>query len=193
MKLQVIVGSTRPGRVSDRIAKWVVAEAQTIADVTAELVDLSSFELPFFDEPISPQYNPDRKPTPVVQAWLQKVAEADAYVIITPEYNRSIPAVLKNALDYLDFQMMKKPVAILAHGSTGGAQAAAHLRGIIPGLNAVSVPSATFLVGRAAEMIDGQGTLGDEHKQHAFGPEGALKRMLEDTKWYSDALAAARK
>lgn len=192
MKLQVIIGSTRPGRVSDRIAKWVVAEARKLPDTEVEIVDLADYNLPFLDEPVSPQYNPDRKPNPAAQRWLQKIAEAEAYVLVTPEYNRSYSGVLKNALDYIDFQMLRKPVALVAHGSTGGAQAVAHLRGVIPGLLAVTVPSATFIVGRAGQMWDEAGNLNEDIKAQQYGPVATLAKTLDDTKWYSDALATAR-
>lgn len=192
MKLQVIVGSTRPGRVSDRVGKWVAAEAKNLPDASVEIVDLADYKLPFFDEPISPQYNPNRQPDEPVKKWLDKLAEADAYVLVTPEYNRGCPAVLKNALDYIDFQLKQKPVAIVAHGSTGGAQAVAGLRITVPGLLAVTVPTATFLTGRAGDMIDENGNLSDEIKANLYGPAAALKATLESTKWYSDALSVAR-
>ena len=192
MKLQVIVGSTRPNRVSDRVARWVAAEARQLPDMQVEVLDLADFNLPFLDEPMSPQYNPERKPNPAARKWLDALAAGDAYVLVTPEYNRSYSAVLKNALDYIDFQFEKKPVALVGHGSTGGAQAIGHLRGVLPGLLAVTVPSATFLVGRASEVIDEEGRLRDDLQQNPHGPAGALKRTLGQTKWYAEALAAAR-
>lgn len=192
MKLQVIVGSTREGRVSHRVANWVVQEAKNLSDTDVEIVDLAEYPMPFFDEPISPQYNPDRKPSAPVKKWLDKVAEADAYVLVTPEYNRSYSAVLKNALDYVDYQMARKPVALMAHGSTGGAQAVAHLRGVLPGLLAVTVPKATFMVGGAGNLTE-EDDLNEEMKGNPYGPQAALKAMLEDTKWYCDALATARR
>lgn len=191
MKLQVIVGSTREGRVSQRVASWVAQEAKNLPDTDVEIVDLVEYPLPFFDEPISPQYNPDRKPSEATKKWLDKIAQADAYVLVTPEYNRSYSAVLKNALDYIDFQFAKKPVALVAHGSTGGAQAVAHLRGVLPGLLAITVPKATFMVGGAANLTE-EDDLNEEMKGNPYGPQAALKAMLEDTKWYSDAFAAAR-
>jgi NAD(P)H-dependent FMN reductase len=193
MKVQIIIGSTRPGRVSNKVAKWTALEAQKLSDTTAELVDLADYVLPFLDEPISPQYNPDRKPNPVAKKFLDKLAEADAYVLVTPEYNRSTSGVLKNALDYIDFQFAKKPVALVAHGSTGGAQAVAHLRGILPGLKSFTTPSATFVMGRADELIDESGNLVDEEiRANPYGPQAALKNTLEELKWYSDALSVAR-
>ena len=191
MKLQVIVGSTRPGRVTLRVAKWVAAAAKEMPDTEVELVDLADYKLPFLDEPISPRYNPNRTPNPEAKRWLDKLAQADAFVVVTPEYNRSYSAVLKNAIDYVDFQMEQKPVALVGHGSTGGAQAIAHLRGVLPGIQAVTVPSATFML-RAADIIGEDGNLSAEAKANPYGPQTALKQMLDSTKWFSDALAAAR-
>lgn len=192
MRLQIIVGSTRPERVSNRLAKWAAKEAQKLEGIKTEILDLADYGLPFFDEPISPQYNPERKPNPAAQKWLDKLAQADAYMLITPEYNRSYPAVLKNALDYVDFQMAKKPVALLAHGSTGGAQAVAHLRGAIAGLQTFTIPKAVYFIGRAGELIDEAGNLDEKIKSQPYGPQTALEATLQDTKWYSDALSAAR-
>lgn len=192
MKLQVIVGSTRPGRVTDTVAAWVAATAKELPDTKVEVVDLEDYPMPFLDEPISPQYNPDRKPNAGADKWLKKLSEGDAFIIVTPEYNRSISGVLKNALDYIDFQFAKKPVTIVAHGSTGGAQAVATLRIALPGLQAAVTPSAVFLIGRASEMIDEAGVLQEELKKNPYGPHAALMKALEEIKWYSDALSAAR-
>ena len=192
MKLQVIVGSTRPGRVSDRLAKWVVLAAKAMPDTEVELVDIADYKLPFLDEPISPRYNPNRTPNSEAKRWLEKLAEADAYVLVTPEYNRSYPAVLKNAIDYIDFQMERKPVALVAHGSTGGAQAVSHLRAVLTGIHAITVPAATYFIGHVNEMVDDNGNLSEAAKANPYGPQTALQHMLDSTKWYSDALAAAR-
>ena len=192
MKLQVIIGATREGRVTDRIAKWVVKTAQAMDGVDAELVDLRDYEMPFFDEAISPRFNPDRKPGPAVKRWLDKVAAADAYVLVTPEYNRSTSGVLKNAIDYVGMEMARKPVAVVGHGSSGGAQAVGHLRGIMPGVLAITVPTATYITDRAANILDEAGNLHDEALQRPYGPQTGLQATLDETKWYSDALAAAR-
>lgn len=192
MKLQIIVGSTRPNRVSDRVAKWIQTEAETSEGAEVQIVDLADYDLPFLDEPISPQYNPERKPNPIAQRLLDTLTAADAYVIVSPEYNRSISSALKNALDYVDFQFARKPVALVTHGSTGGAQALDSLRSIIPALKAVTVPTPVYLVGRAGNLIDEDGVLSEELKANPYGPQAVLKGVLEDTRWYSDALLAAR-
>lgn len=190
-KIAVIVGATREGRVTDTLAKWVAEEVRKESEV--EVLDLRDYPMPFFDEPISPRYNPARKPVPEVQKWLDKVAEFDGYVLVTPEYNRTTSGVLKNALDYLDYQMDNKPVALVAHGSTGGAQAVASLRMALPGVGAVSLPKALFFTDRVGEAIDEAGVLKAELQDNPYGPQANLQAAIGDLKWYADALSAARK
>ncbi len=145
MKLGIIIGSTRQGRSTDRPAKWALAAAQQLDDVEVELLDLADYPLPFFDEAISPQYNPERKTTGVVKAWLDKLAEMDALIVVTPEYNRTLPAVVKNAFDYVAYELERKPIGIIAHGSTGGAQAVHTLRSVAAGTLAVTVPRTVYI------------------------------------------------
>jgi len=189
-KIAVIVGSTREGRQTDKLAAWVVRELAKHAE--AEVVDLIDYPMPFFDEAISPRYNPNRAPKPEVQKWLDKVASFDGYVLVTPEYNRTTSAVLKNAIDYLDFQLERKPVALVGHGSTGGAQAIATLRITLPGVGAVSVPQALFFSDRLAESIDEEGELKTEVRERPYGPQSQLEMQVESLLWYADALKAAR-
>jgi NAD(P)H-dependent FMN reductase len=190
-KIAVIVGSTREGRQTDKLAAWAAKEVEKVAEV--ETLDLRDYPLPFFDEPISPRYNPERTPTPEVKKWLDKVQEFDGYVLVTPEYNRSTTAVLKNALDYLAYEMDKKPVALVAHGSSGGAQAVANLRMALPGVGAVSVPQALFFTDAVGAAIDEAGVLKEELQDNPYGPQANLKTLSESVVWYAEALAAARK
>ena len=189
-KIAVIIGSVREGRVSDALAKWVANEVAKKADV--EVLDLKAYPLPFFAEAISPRYNPNRTPTPEVKKWLDKVAEFDGYVLVTPEYNRSTSAVLKNALDTLGFEMDKKPVALVGHGSTGGAQAVANLRMALPGVGAVSVPQALFFSDNVGQSVDNDGMLKAELQENPYGPQANLTSLVDSLVWYSEALAAAK-
>lgn len=191
MKLQVIVGSTRPNRATLRLAKWVANEAENLPDTTVELVDLADYPMPFLDEPMSPRYNPDRKPNEQAQKWMDKVAQGDAYVFVTAEYNHSIPGVLKNAIDYLTFEMVKKPATIASHGTVGGARATMHLKEILSESRAAVIPT-QLAVPQMSDKIDEDGSLSEEQQALAYGPLTSLKGMLEELKWYSDALAAAR-
>jgi NAD(P)H-dependent FMN reductase len=192
MKLQVIVGSVRENRVTDKAAKWVANEAAKITDVQAEVVDLIEYPMPMFNEGVSPRYNPDRKPVTEVKKWLDKVADADAYVFVTAEYNRSTTPVIKNAIDYLAYELEKKPVLLVGHGSTGGAQAIGNLREAFPGVGAVTIPKAVYLTDRPGEVMDDEGKLNEEVANRAYGPQNILQAALEELKWYSDALGAAR-
>lgn len=192
MKLAIILGATREGRHSDKVAKWVVAEAAKLDDVSVELLDLIDYPMPFFDEAISPQFNQDRKPIPAVKKWLDKVGEFDAYIVVTPEYSHSIPAVLKNAFDFTDFQFKRKPFAIVSHGTVGGARAAEHLKAIIFRCLGFVIPAAVALTMRVSETFDQNGTLSEEVANQPYGPVTALNAVFAELKWFSDAVAPAR-
>jgi len=193
MKLAVIIGATREGRKTPQMAKWARKTAQQAENIEAELVDLKEYPMPFFDEPISPRYNPQREVNPAAQKWLKKLEEFDAYLFVTPEYNHSIPAVLKNALDYVTWEFVRKPGAVIAHGSAGGARAQTDLKEILSESRLVLVPTAPSLaITGMSEMIDGAGNLAETVKANPYGPQGGLDTLLVDLQWYSDALTAAR-
>ncbi|MBI2589225.1 NAD(P)H-dependent oxidoreductase [Candidatus Saccharibacteria bacterium] len=191
MKLIVVIGSTRPGRVSERVAKWVAKEAANLPGTKVDLVDLKDYPMPLFDEPKSPRYNPERKPSVVVQKWMDKIAEGEAYVFVTPEYNHSIPGVLKNALDYITVELTKKPATVVSQGSVGGARAIVHLKEVLSESGAAITPRQVAL-SAAAEKLNEEGELSEEVKAQPYGPAAALHSLLEELRWYSDALSAAR-
>ena len=191
MKLQVIIGTTRPGRTTPRLAQWIANEAKSIADTEVELIDLKDYPMPFLDEPISPRFNPNRKINEAASKWLNKLAEADAYIFVTPEYNHSIPGVLKNALDYVTFELVKKPATVAAHGTVGGARATMHLKEILSESRAAIIPT-QLAVASMSDKIDEKGVLSDEQKALPYGPQTALQNLFVDLKWYSDVLAGAR-
>jgi len=190
-KIAVIIGSTREGRVTDKLAKWVAVEAGKLADV--EILDLKDYPMPFFAEAVSPRYNPERAPAPAVQKWLDKVAEFDGYAIVTPEYNRSMSAVLKNAIDAIAYETENKPVALVAHGSAGGAQAVASLRIALPGIGAVVIPTTLFFTDSVGEAIDEAGVLKAELRDKPYGHQTSLEGQMKSLVWYAEALVAARK
>jgi NAD(P)H-dependent FMN reductase len=191
MKLAVITGATRPGRVTNRQSAWIAKTAAQIADVEVEHVDLKDYPMPFFNEAISPRYNPDRKPEPAVQKWLDKIASFDAYVFVTPEYNHTIPGELKNAFDFLTWELKHKPAAVASHGTVGGARAALTLKEVLSEGQAVVIPQFSAVHG-VSELIDEAGNLAAEAAASPYGPQSQLKGLLAELKWYSDALAAAR-
>lgn len=191
MKLAVVIGSTRSGRQTPKQANWVAKTAQTLDGVEVDLIDLKDFDLPFFDEPISPRYNPDRQIDPTVKPWLDRLNAADAYVFVTPEYNHSVSGVLKNALDFVTWEMNRKPSAIVSHGTVGGARAAMHLKEILSESKTAPIPNGVAVAG-ISELIDEEGNLAEAAQANPYGPQAALDAMLAELKWYSDALATAR-
>ena len=110
---------------------------------------------------------------------------------MTPEYNHSISGVLKNAIDYLTFEMTKKPATAVGHGTVGGARAIMQLKDILSESQAAIIPK-TVSVAHASDLIDEDGNLNAEQLANPYGPQTALKTALAELKWYSDALAAAR-
>jgi NAD(P)H-dependent FMN reductase len=194
MKIQIIIGSTRPGRVSDRVGKWVEKAAAENKLEGFEIVDLSDYDLPLFDEAISPKYNPNRTPNDNAKKWLDKLSEADAYVFVTPEYNHSISGALKNALDYIDYQLTRKPAAVVSHGSVGGARAAEHLKAILLEVGTVVIPPAVAFVGMLAmnPTIEENGDIQQDVKDQPYGPQTALVNALNELVWYAEALKTAR-
>ena len=136
-KIGIILGSTRPGRNGEAVAKWVLEHAQARGDADYELVDLLDFSLPHLDEPIPPsmgQYQNEH-----TRAWAAKVAEFDGFVFVTPEYNHSTSGALKNAIDFVYAEWNNKAAGFVSYGSAGGTRAVEHLRLIMAELQVADV------------------------------------------------------
>jgi NAD(P)H-dependent FMN reductase len=125
--------------------------------ISAELLDLRDYPMPFFDQPASPAWLPDGFGPEIVRAWTRKIAEADGFIIIAPEYNRGYPAVLKNALDWVYKEWNNKPVGFVAYGGVGGARSVEQLRlvgielQLAPVRQAVHLPVDLYLALRELE------------------------------------------
>lgn len=191
MKLAIINGSTRPGNVTANEVKWVLKAAQKLEGVEATVIDLADYPMPFMDEPVSPKYNPERQPSPEVQKWMDAIAGYDAYFWVTPEYNHSVPGVLKNALDYLTFELVRKPSAIASHGSVNGARAIMALKEILAELSTPIVGS--IGVSGFPPALNADGELSAEALANPYGAQTQLEGLLAELKWYADALAVANK
>jgi NAD(P)H-dependent FMN reductase len=126
-KIGIILGSTRPNRNGEQVAKWVYDVASRRDDAEYELVDLRDYPLPHLDEPMSAAWGPDYQHDHTKQ-WSEKIASFEGFVIVTPEYNHSTSGVLKNAIDYLYKEWNNKAVGFVSYGGVGGARAAEHLR-----------------------------------------------------------------
>ncbi|MEU8380919.1 NAD(P)H-dependent oxidoreductase [Streptosporangium sp. NPDC048865] len=139
LKIAVVIGSTRPGRNGKTVADWVMAQAAGRAGAEYELLDLVDFPLPHLDEPVSAKAGPGLYSKDHTKAWASKVAEYDAYVFVTPEYNHSTSGVLKNAIDFLYQEWTNKAAGFVSYGAVGGARAIEHLRGVLSELQVAHV------------------------------------------------------
>ncbi|NYJ02711.1 NAD(P)H-dependent FMN reductase [Nocardioides thalensis] len=126
LKIAVLLGSTRPGRRGADIARWVHAAAEQRSAATYEVVDLLDHPLPFLDEELPPIVGAYARPH--TRAWAETIAQYDAFVVVTPEYNHSVPAVLKNAIDFLYAEWNDKVAGVVAYGAESGTRAVEHLR-----------------------------------------------------------------
>ena len=191
LNLKIIIGSTRTGRAADPVAAWIGQVAREHGAFDVDVLDLRNWQLPIFGETFAPLGDP-ANPTfsvPEVRRWNDAIGDGDAYLFITPEYNHSVPAVLKNAIDsvFATFAFRNKPAAFLAYsgGIGGGIRAVEHLAHIaieadlVPLRNSVIIPYVTT----------------------TFGPDGgpaddracsAAKIMLDDLAWWAAVLRRAR-
>jgi NAD(P)H-dependent FMN reductase len=185
-RIAIIIGSTRDTRFGDKPAQWIFEAASQRSDMEVELVDLRDWPLPFFNEKASNAWVPTQNE--VGQRWQKKVAQFDGYIFVTPEYNRSIPASLKNALDYSYPEWNRKAAAVVGYGSVGGARAVEHLRTIAielqmaPTRTGVHIQGADFM----AAWKEGKSLNEFTH----LAPN--VKAMLDELAWWASALKAAR-
>ena len=125
-KVAIVIGSTRPGRKAEEVARWIHGIATKRGDAEFEIVDIKDFDLPLLDEPMPPSMGQYTKPH--TKAWAAKVASFDAYVFVTPEYNHGPSGALKNAIDYLYREWNNKAAGFVSYGSAGGVRAVEQLR-----------------------------------------------------------------
>lgn len=130
--IKIILGSVRPNRFGIQPAEWIQKLSKQYAEqATFELIDLKEVGLPFMDEPVPPSTT-DEYANDHTKAWAERIGSADGFVFVTSEYNHSVPASLKNAIDFLYKEWNYKPAALVAYGAdAGGARAIEHLRNIL--------------------------------------------------------------
>ena len=143
VKLAIIIGSTRPGRKGEAVARWVHEIARQRNDADVELVDIQDFNLPLLDEPVPPSMGQYSKPH--TKAWAAKIDSFDAYVFVTPEYNHGTSGALKNAIDYLYREWNNKAAGFVGYGSAGGVRAVEHLRLVMGELQVADVRAQVML------------------------------------------------
>jgi NAD(P)H-dependent FMN reductase len=192
LNLKIIIGSTRPGRAADRVVPWISQLAREHGAFDVDVLDLRDWSLPVFGETFATLGDP-ANPTfsePEVRRWNDAIADGDAYLFLTPEYNHSIPAVLKNAIDsvFATFAFRNKPAAFVAYsgGIGGGIRAVEHLAHIaieaelVPLRNTVVIPYVTAAFGPDGEPADDR-------------TRAAAKITLDDLAWWAAVLRRARR
>ena len=191
LNLKIIVGSTRPGRAADRVVPWITGLAKQHPAFTAEVLDLRDWPLPFFAETFQAIGDP-RHPAysdPVVRRWNQCIAEGDAYLFVTPEYNHSVPGVLKNAIDsvFASFAFRNKPAAFVGYsgGIAAGVRAIEHLAHIA--IEAEMVPLRSTVLLPAVG-----GAFGQDGEPNDPAAAVAAGIMLDDLAWWAAVLRQAR-
>jgi len=182
LDIKIIVGSMREGRLSLPIAHWVMERAALRDDLAVELLDLATWHLPMFAEPFPPATG---KYSDVQRAWAAAIAPADGYILVAPEYNHGMSAVLKNALDTVFAEWARKPVAFVAHGGMGGARAVEQLRTVTAAMAMAPLSQAVHLQG-AAKMRDGDYFHAGEIENRRLGT------LFDELAWWGKALKAAR-
>ena len=184
IKIGIILGSTRPGRNGEAVAKWVLDVAKQRSDAEFELVDLLDYKLPHLDEAMPPARGQYTQPHTL--EWAAKIASFDGFVIVTPEYNRSIPGPLKNAIDFLYAEWHDKAAGFVSYGIDAcGARAVEHLRLVSGELKMADVRSQVAL--SLIHDFENYRTLVPNDRQVA-----ALNTTLDEVVAWSKALAPLR-
>ena len=185
-KIAIIISSTRETRFGEKPARWIYDIAAARNDIDVEIVDLRDFPMPFFDEVASNLWAPSTNE--VAQHWQKKVAEFDGYIFVTAEYNRSITAALKNALDYAYPEWNRKPAAYVGYGSVGAARAIEQLRLInvelqmVPTRNGIHIQGGDFM----AVWQQGKSLTDFPYLQQNAAA------MLDELTWWARVLKQAR-
>jgi NAD(P)H-dependent FMN reductase len=182
----IVLGSTRQGRFGEKPARWIHEIAGFRSDFTVELIDLRDHPLPYFDEPMPPAWAPVANE--VARNWGDKLATLDGLIVVTPEYNHGVSAVLKNAFDYACKEFHRKPIGFVGYGSVGAARAVEQLRMVAVELQMAPVRNAVHIgLAESMGLMNGSRTFEDFPylAQAATG-------MLDDIAWWAKALKIAR-
>ena len=190
IQIAVIIGSIREGRFADKPAAWIAGEAGKLSGVEVDVIDLKEVKLPTFAMPGYPSAIQDGNyGNDAVNGLAKRIAAADAFIIVSPEYNHGYSSALKDAFDSLYKEWNNKPVAFVGYGSVGGARAVEQMRAVsielqmAPIRNAVHLPGDVYMAAMKTSHAD----------MSAFAPvaekaQGLLTQLL----WWARALKAAR-
>ena len=189
LNIKVIVGSTRQGRFSEKVLPWVTAELDKNEDISYEVLDLRDWNLPFYNEPMSPAAvkNGDY-PNEVVRKLAVKINEADTFLVIAPEYNHGYSAVLKNAFDSVYSEWNRKAIGFVSYGSVGGGRAVEQLRQVAVELQMAPIRNAVHIQS-PWNLLDDSGHLKEgalDSYTHSLGS------VIDQLRWWGIALKEAR-
>lgn len=144
IRLGLIIGTTRPGRLSEPISRWLLTHLENDDRFDVTVLDLAEINLPLFDEPHHPRMQ--RYEHEHTKAWSRQIAAQDAFIFMTAEYNNSFPAALKNALDYLSLEWQNKPASVVSYGGiSAGIRAAEHLKPVLGALGMKLTPNSVMI------------------------------------------------
>lgn len=189
LTIAVVAGSTREGRFSDVAANWIAKELSKTKNVQAEVLDLREYEMPFFNEPVSPSYKQAPYTNEAVARFTKKIEQADGFVLVTPEYNHSTSGVLKNALDWVYQEWNNKPVAFVSYGSVGGARAVEQLRLIAIELQMAPIRNAVHIPGEHYFPV----AFGKAKSADLFASlSEPAQALIDQLVWWGQALKRAR-
>jgi NAD(P)H-dependent FMN reductase len=188
LNIKIILASVRDGRFGDKPAKWIFGHAKKVDGIKVELLDLKDYQLPIFTDATSPSHVIGKYGKKEVDAWAKKIAEADGFIVVTPEYNHGYPATLKNNIDSIYKEWNKKPISFVSYGSTGGARVVQQLREVAielqmsPIRNSVHIMNPWFLTEKDGSLKAG---VLDAYDQNA-------QNLLTQLVWWAKALKEAR-
>lgn len=183
LRLAVVIGSVREGRFGPVVANWFAGVAKERTDLEVDLIDLAEINL----GQAAPTMNPSPEVGQALGEIMPRMDRADAFVVVTPEYNHSFPAALKNVIDWHNPQFHAKPVAFVSYGGlAGGLRAVEHLRVVFAELHAVTTRD-TVSFHNAWDHFDQEGKL-----KEPAGPTTAAKTLLDQLTWWARALKDAK-
>lgn len=183
LSILVILGSVRENRTAEPVGHWVMEQAASRPDLACKLVDLRDWNLPYYPFPKPPAAG--HYTDPLQLKWAEKIAAADGYILICPEYNHGAPAVLKNALDFVYAEWNRKPCTFVGYGGNGGARSIEQLRLVTAELQMAPLEASVHIMGAWGKIADGVFT-GDERDLKW------LNHLFDELSWWGNALKVAR-
>jgi NAD(P)H-dependent FMN reductase len=185
LKIKVILGSIRENRFGEQPAKWITEKAKQ-KGLDVELLDLRDYPLPMFAEPAVPASLKGNYTNEIAKKWAAKIGEADGFIFTVAEYNHGYTSVLKNAIDFIYDEWLKKPVAFLGYGANGGVRAVEQLKQVVNSNLQMQPVAAGVIISEFWNHLDEQGKL----KTEPF--EKSADGMIDQLIWLGNAMKAAR-